>query len=122
NESGSRPAAGRGPGRQQYLAPYGDARPDNILIPMALRKQRRMAEFGNGAEEYGYVSLNGRRWGSMNDEAELRDLIDMDEYLSSRAVVDPLLLLDCDYPTTAACATIVTSPERSRDLRQPPVN
>jgi acetyl-CoA acetyltransferase len=36
-------------------------------------------------------------------------------------VADPLLLLDCDYPVNGACAVVLTSRERARDLRHVPV-
>jgi acetyl-CoA acetyltransferase len=45
----------------------------------------------------------------------------MDEYFASRPVADPLLLFDCDYPVNAACAAILTTVERARDLRARPV-
>src|SRR5205085_2542859 len=43
------------------------------------------------------------------------------DYLASRPIADPLLLLDCDYPVNAACAAILTTAERARDLRRRPV-
>lgn len=45
----------------------------------------------------------------------------MEDYLSSRMVADPLRVLDCDYPINGAAATIITTAERARDLRQPAV-
>jgi acetyl-CoA acetyltransferase len=118
-QAGPRVAAGRGGSRLQYLTLYGDTQ--NILIAMALRKQRRMAEFGNSPVEYGRVAVNARRWGAMNPEAALPQAITMDDYLSSRPIVDPLLLLDCDYPTNGACAAVVTTVERAHDMRRKPV-
>jgi acetyl-CoA acetyltransferase len=45
----------------------------------------------------------------------------MDDYLASRYIVDPLRLLDCDYPVNGSVATVITTAERARDLRQKPV-
>jgi acetyl-CoA acetyltransferase len=48
----------------------------------------------------------------------LRDEVTMEAYLSSTMVSDPLRVLDCDYPVNGAGATIITTAERARDLRQ----
>jgi acetyl-CoA acetyltransferase len=45
----------------------------------------------------------------------------MDDYLSSRMVVDPLRVLDCDYPVNGAVATVITTVERAADLAAPVV-
>ena len=45
----------------------------------------------------------------------------MDDYLSSRMIVDPLRLLDCDYPINGAVATVISTAERARDMRHRPV-
>jgi acetyl-CoA acetyltransferase len=105
-----------------YLLPYGDARPDSIIVPMALRKRRRMEEFGTPPEDYGHIAVNARRWGSQKEHAALPELITMDDYLSSRPIIDPLLLLDCDYPISGACAVVLTTPDRGRDVRTHAVN
>jgi acetyl-CoA acetyltransferase len=42
------------------------------------------------------------------------------DHHASRMIADPLRLFDCNIETDGACAMIVTSTERARDLRQPP--
>jgi acetyl-CoA acetyltransferase len=44
----------------------------------------------------------------------------MDNYLGARMIADPLRLFDFCLETDGACAVVVTSTERARDLRQPP--
>ena len=44
-----------------------------------------------------------------------------EDILNSRYVADPLRLLECVMPAQGAAATIVTTPERARALRNPPV-
>jgi acetyl-CoA acetyltransferase len=107
------------PGRQQFLTPYGMG--GGILVDMALKKQRWMYEYARPEEDFGQIALNARRWSSLNPRAVLRDLLSMDDYLSSRIIASPLRVLDCDYPINGAVATVLTTAERARDLRHPPV-
>jgi acetyl-CoA acetyltransferase len=106
-------------GRQQFETPYGDT--GGILMAMALRKQRWMYEYGRTEEDFGHIAINARRWSALNPRAVLREPVTMEDYLSSRSIVDPLRLLDCDYPINGAVATVITTAERAADLRQRPV-
>jgi acetyl-CoA acetyltransferase len=124
-EAGYHGGTSRGPteitGREQFTAPYGNSTNKSILVSMAMRKQRRMAEYGTTQEHYGYLAVNARRWAAMNDRALFREPLTLEDYLASRIVVDPLLLLDCDRPVNGASAVVITSPARARDLRNTPV-
>jgi acetyl-CoA acetyltransferase len=106
-------------GPWQWEFPYGAA--GGIIPVMGMKKQRRMATLGTKEEEYGWLSLNGRRWSSLNERAVMRDMLTMDDYLSSRYVSEPLRLLDCDYPVTGACAVVITTAERAADAQKKPV-
>ncbi|MBL7488189.1 thiolase family protein [Frankia sp. AgB1.9] len=106
-------------GADQFLTPYGYL--GGILMNMALVKQRWMAQYGRGEEDFGRIAVNARRWSALNPRAVLRDPISMDDYLGSRMIADPLRLLDCDYPVNGAVATVITTAERARDLCQRPV-
>jgi acetyl-CoA acetyltransferase len=106
-------------GSAQFSATYGLT--GGILATIAMKKQRRLAELGTALEDYGVLAVSARKWAALNERAVLRAPITMDDYLSSRPVVDPLLLLDCDYPVNGCCAAIITTRERARDLAQTPV-
>ncbi|WP_099021548.1 thiolase C-terminal domain-containing protein [Mycolicibacterium palauense] len=106
-------------GRDQFLTPYGYL--GGILVNLALKKQRWMAEYDRPEEDFGRIAVNARRWSALNQRAVLRDELTMDDYLSSRMVVDPLRVLDCDYPVNGAVATVITTAERAADLPQPAV-
>jgi acetyl-CoA acetyltransferase len=106
-------------GPMQFSVPYGLG--GGIIQSMGMRKQRRIFELGGSNEDYGQVAINARAWGAMNERAVLREPISMEDYLSSRPIADPLVLLDCDYPVHGACAAIVTTAERAADLAQPVV-
>ena len=109
---------GGAPFYMQFSAPYGLF----ALIPnMGLKMQRRIHELGGTIEDYGHIAVNARKWAAKNERAVLRNLITMDDYLSSRILADPLHLLDCDYPVSGCCAVIVTTAERARAMRKTPV-
>jgi acetyl-CoA acetyltransferase len=100
-------------GPWQWEFPYGVA--GGIIPIMGMKKQRRMATLGTDEEDYGVISLNGRRWSSLNERAVMRNTLTMDDYFDSRYVSEPLRLLDCDYPVTGACAVVITTAERAAD-------
>ncbi|HMH91516.1 MAG TPA: acetyl-CoA acetyltransferase [Streptosporangiaceae bacterium] len=119
NNGGLRESPAEIGGPTQFTAVYGHAA--GILANYALKKRRRMHEFGHTAQEYGYIAINARRWAALNERAVMRQPLTMDDYLSARTIVDPLVLLDCDYPVNGSCAVLVTTAERARDLRHRPV-
>jgi hypothetical protein len=45
----------------------------------------------------------------------------IEEYLSSRYILNPLRLWDCDRPVNASTAYLFTTAERARDMQQKPV-
>lgn len=109
-------------GREQFLTPYGTGlRVGGILIDVALKKRRWMAEYSRPEDDFGRIVVNARRWAALNPRAVLRDELTIDDYLSSRMIVDPLRVYDCDYPVNGSVATVITTAERARDLRQRPV-
>jgi acetyl-CoA acetyltransferase len=111
------PSEARGP--MAFLAPYGYG--GGIMMSIAMKMRRRMAELGTTQEDFGHIAVNARRWAKDNDRAVLRDEVTMEDYLSSRPVAEPLLLLDCDYPVSGSVAAVLTTRERAADLAKKPV-
>jgi acetyl-CoA acetyltransferase len=107
------------PGPMAFMAPYGYG--GGIMMTIAMKMCRRMAEYGGRQEDFGHIAVNARRWGADNERAVLRDPITMDDYLGSRWITEPLHLLDCDYPVSGACAAVLTTAERARDLAKVPI-
>ena len=102
-----------------FTVPYGHF---PIIPTIGLMMRRRIEELGGAVEDYGEIAVNARKWAAMNERAVMRDPITMQDYLDSRILADPVRLLDCDYPVTGACALVITSAERARDMRQPSVH
>jgi len=102
----------------QYQVPYGYATPPQQF---AMYARAYMHAYGVTAEHLGHVAIAQREYAIRNERAMMRTPLTMDDYLSSRWIVEPFRLFDCCLETDAAVALVVTTPERARDLRQPPI-
>jgi acetyl-CoA acetyltransferase len=101
----------------QYEAPYGNP----VVGAYALVAQRHMHEYGTTPEQLAEIAVGVREYASMNPNAIYRKPMTVDDVLSSRMIADPLHLYDCCAITDGGGAFIMTTAERARDLRQPPV-
>ena len=91
------------------------------LPKYALAAQRHMDLFGTTQEHFAAVAISQRQWAAMNPRASKREPLDLDSYHASPWVVEPFHVLDCCLVSNGGVAVIVTSAERARDLKQPPV-
>ncbi|HEY8532641.1 MAG TPA: thiolase family protein [Micromonospora sp.] len=87
----------------------------------AVAARRHMETYGTTSEQLGAVAVAARQWAAMNPLAQMRDPITIEDHQNSRMIADPLRLLDCCLVTNGAIAVIVTSAERAKHLKQPPV-
>jgi acetyl-CoA acetyltransferase len=106
-------------GLSQLKPVYGDYGPANTGYALAAR--RHMHLFGTTSEQLGAIAVGQRQWAAMNPWAQMRAPMTLEDHQNSRFVVEPLHLFDCCLVSNGAVAVIVTSAERARDLRQPPV-
>jgi acetyl-CoA acetyltransferase len=117
--SGGRPWAKTGtrvPGHNAFSVPYGLVSPVQELAALT---RRYMIDYGARPEHFARVAVTQRKHAGANPRAFFRHPITVEDVLSSRMIADPLHLLDCSLETDGACAVIVTSTERARDLRRP---
>jgi acetyl-CoA acetyltransferase len=87
----------------------------------ALAARRHMHLYGTTSEQFGAVAVAQRQWAQMNDKAQMRAPLTLDEHQSSRYICEPLHLYDCCLVSNGAVALVVTAHERARSLRRPPV-
>ncbi len=98
--------------------------PWGLLTPaqaFALFARRHMIRYGTTSEQFGAVSVATRHHATLNPRAMMRKPITLADHQASRMITNPLRLLDCCIESDGACAVIVTSAERARNLRQKPV-
>jgi acetyl-CoA acetyltransferase len=104
-------------GGGQYRYPIGYSA---YLMYVAMWAQRFLAETGQGAEDLGAVAVAQREYAMLNPRAFRRRPLTLEQYLDSPYVVDPFRGPDCTIEVDGACAVLVTSRERARDLPHPP--
>jgi len=86
----------------QYCLKYGGTHDD--LAPFVMNQHRNglLTPWGYNASS-GMVQLT------------------LEDYVNSRFILNPLRIFDCDRPVNASAAYLITTAERARDMRQPPV-
>jgi acetyl-CoA acetyltransferase len=88
----------------------------------AMVARRHMHTYGTTNDHFGAVAVAQRRWARGNPDAQFHDApLSIDDYHRSRWVVEPFHLFDCCLVSNGGIAVIVTSAERARDTRRPPV-
>lgn len=114
-----------GSGGAAMALPESDyERPHGLLAPVqiyALMARAHMQAYGTTADQLGTVGVVQRQYAHRNDRAMQRDLTSLDDYRAAPMVADPFRLLDCCLETDGACAVVLVSAERARDLVQRPV-
>jgi len=75
-----------------------------------------MSTYGVTAEDFGHFAINAHENGFNNPNAFLQKRIDMDTYLNSRMLVDPVKLFDAPPVCDGAAAVIFASEDVAREL------
>ena len=101
-----------------YETPYGPRYPVSMY---ALAASRHMHEYGTTRAQLAEVAVAAREWAKLNPKAFKRDYLSVEDVLASRMVSSPLSILDCCLVTDGGGALLVTSAERAKHLRKPPV-
>ncbi len=105
-------------GFDPLITPFGPRMP---LSGYALAASRHMHEFGTTREHLAAVAVAARQWAMMNPVAWERDPLTLEQVLGSRMVSHPLTVRDACVVTDGGGAVIITTAERARHLKKPPV-
>ncbi len=103
-----------------FEAPYGPLDPISLY---AMAARRHMHEFGTTMEQLAEVAVAARAWALLNPKAfhHRSGPLTVDAVLGSPMVSSPLHALDCCLVTDGGGAVVLTTLERARTLRRPPI-
>ena len=104
-------------GGGQYRYPIGY---DAYLMYCAMWGRRFLIDTGQTEADLGAVAVAQRKYAETNERAYKRWPLTLEEHQAQPYVVEPYRADDCTVEVDGACAVLVTSVERARDLRQPP--
>ena len=119
------PAAPRPPTVQQadslFLASMGFVMPYGLLMAAAayaLPTRRHMHLYGTTSEQLGRIAVTFREHANRNPRAVMHGRpMTIEDHQASPMIADPHRLFDCCLESDGACAVVVTTAERARDLR-----
>jgi acetyl-CoA acetyltransferase len=113
---GSAAAYGFARGLNAYYGQFG------VNAAYAFVAQRHMHLYGTRQEQLGAIAVAERQWANLNPAAQFHDTpMTMADYNAARWVVEPFHLYDCCLVSNGGLAVIVTSAERAKSLKRPPV-
>jgi acetyl-CoA acetyltransferase len=117
SQSGRPGGGGGGPqGSDSSFGMFGAA------MSYALAARRGMHEFGTGSDTWCNIAMNTRKWANLNPRATFYQRpLTREDYLNEPWVAEPFRRADCCLVSDGARAFIVTTAERAKQLKQPPV-
>ena len=101
-----------------YETPYKPFLPASAY---ALAASRHMHQYQTTRENMAEVAVAARQWALMNPAAWEKEPLSIAGVLSARPVSYPFTIRDCCLVTDGGGAIILTSADRARNLRKPPV-
>lgn len=87
----------------------------------ALWTRRYMHEYGLSERDLATIAITQRQSSLLNPLSQATRPMSYDDYFAARMVSEPLRVPDCCLISDGACAFVMTSLERARDLGKPPV-
>lgn len=94
------------------------------IIPpqwFAMWATRHQHEYGTTAADLAAIAITERAHAAANPNALMRGPLTLDDYLASPMVSTPLRVVDCSLEVDGACAIVMTTLDRARDLPHEPV-
>jgi acetyl-CoA acetyltransferase len=113
------------PADSLMVASIGFSMPYGLLMAAAayaLPTRRHMHLYGTTSAQLGMLAVTFREHASRNPRAVMGDRpMTLEDHQASPMIADPHRLFDCCLESDGACAVVVTTQERARDLAKRPV-
>lgn len=106
-----------GSGNENFRDPFGSS---SAPMQYSLAARRHMYEYGTTSRQFGAIAVACRKHASLNENAQMRTPITIEDHQASRWIAEPFHLLDCSLVSSGAGALIVTSADRARDFPRTP--
>jgi acetyl-CoA acetyltransferase len=101
-----------------YETPY---RPFLPATAYAMAASRHMHEFGTTREQMAEVAVAARKWAQLNPVAWEKKPLSIQDVLAARPISYPFTVRDICLVTDGGGAIIMTTAERARSMKNPPV-
>jgi acetyl-CoA C-acetyltransferase len=85
----------------------------------AMATMRHMYEYGTTNEQLAWIKVAASHHAQYNPNAMLRELVTVEDVLSSTMIADPLHKLDCCVVSDGGGALVVVKPEIAKSLKRP---
>lgn len=103
----------------EFFLPYGLQTAGQTFALMA---RRHMLDYGTTPEQLAAVAMTCREHANRTPHAQMAGrTLSLDDYLGSRMISSPLRLFDYCLESDGACAVVITTAERAKDLPHTPV-
>ena len=89
-----------------------------VVNMYGMAAQRHMHEFGTTSEQLAWIKVAASHHAQHNPHAMLRDVVTVEDVVSSPMISDPLHRLDCCVISDGGGAFIVVSPEVAKNLNR----
>jgi acetyl-CoA acetyltransferase len=103
---------------KDFNLPFGLLGPGQAFAMLA---RRHMHLYGTRREDFAEVAISTRANAIRRPTSLRKEPLTLEEYFGARMIADPLCLYDFCMESDGAVAVVVTSAERARHLRHPPI-
>ncbi|MDP6618339.1 MAG: thiolase family protein, partial [Nitrospinota bacterium] len=100
-------------GYENFENPFGRIGP---VSNYAMAARRHMHEYGTTSAQFGAVAVAMRTHALLNEGAQMKKPMTIEDHQNSRFIAEPFRLFDCCLNSDGAAAVVVTTTERAGDL------